>query len=463
MLDCALLDSHQNGITTRYMLTKFKNLLGKSQGKPYVTLKPSDHHINDKLISRGAQQTISVLQKAGHEAYLVGGGVRDLLLGGHPKDFDVATSATPEQIKQLFRGARIIGRRFLIVHVRMGKEIIEVTTFRASHTASADTNEAHQTEEGVLLRDNVYGDIVSDAARRDFTVNALYYNPAKGELLNFGSSLDDLKQRTIKVIGNPDARYKEDPVRMLRAIRFAAKLGFSIEQNSDAPIREHADYLSHIPSARLFEEVLKLFANGSATATLALLRDYGLLQYLFPSLDHCLKRGNETDNNLVNHACANTDKRIRQGKRITPAFIYAAFLWPALRASMRHKVRELNLSTHEAMQQAAQEVINQQLQCTAIPKRFLIPMREIWGLQLRLPRRDKRRAFLTLEHPRFRAAYDFLLLREQAGENLEGLGMWWTRFQTASEAEQQELIDSLRKDSSAQPSRRARGKHRGKA
>lgn len=443
------------------MLNKLKTLLGKNHpgknGKAFVTLGPSEHHINDASISSGALKAIQVLQKAQHEAYLVGGGVRDLLLGGHPKDFDVATSAEPEQVKDLFRGARIIGKRFRIVHVRMGREIIEVTTFRASHTDAVNDTEAQQTEDGVLLRDNVYGDIISDAARRDFSVNALYYNPAKAQLLNFGSSLEDLKNRCIRVIGDPEARYKEDPVRLLRAIRFAAKLGFSIDTASEIPIREHADYLAHVPSARMFEEVLKLFTNGSATATLQLLRDYGLLQYIFPSLDHCLKRGNETDNNLVNHACANTDKRIRQGKSITPAFIYATFLWPALRAGMRHKVRELNLSTHEAMQQAAQEVVSQQLQCTAIPKRFLIPMREIWALQLRLPRRDKRRAFVTLEHPRFRAAYDFLLLREQAGENLEGMGMWWTRFQSASDAERQELINGVRNEGGSR-SRRPRRK-----
>ncbi len=444
------------------MLNKLKTILGKKNSQPYIALGPSEHHIDDAHISHGALRVIETLQKHDHEAYLVGGGVRDLLLGSHPKDFDVATSATPEQIKQLFRGARIIGKRFRIVHVRMGREIIEVTTFRASHVEAENDSEAQQNEDGVLLRDNVYGDIVSDAARRDFTVNALYYNPAKQQLLNFGTSLEDLNNRRIRVIGDPDARYKEDPVRLLRAMRFAAKLGFSIEIESDKPIREHADYLSHIPSARLFEEVLKLFTNGSATATLALLREYGLLEYLFPSLEYCLKRGNETDNNLVSHACANTDKRIRQGKRITPAFIYAAFLWPALRASMRHNIRELQMATHEAMQNAAREVVSQQLQHTAIPKRFLIPMREIWALQLRLPRRDKKRAYVTLEHPRFRAAYDFLLLREQAGENLEGLGLWWTHFQNASENEKQDLLAKAQNEKQSRSSR-SRKKSRGRS
>jgi len=440
------------------MLKKLKKFFDTS---PYVAIPATEHCIDDALISNSAHKVIDKLQHGGYEAYLVGGGVRDLLLESRPKDFDVATSATPEEIKSLFNNARIIGKRFRIVHVRYGREIIEVTTFRASHEDATSTGEAHQTEDGVLLRDNVYGDITSDAARRDFTVNALYYNSGNGELLDFGNSLKDLKNRTMRVIGNPDARYKEDPVRLLRAIRFAAKLGFNIESNSERPIREHADYLSHVPSARLFEEVLKLFTNGSATATLNLLREYELLQFLFPSLDYCLKRGNETDNNLVNHAAANTDKRIRQGKRITPAFIYAAFLWPALRANMRELTQSQQLSTHDAMQQAAQDVVSQQLTHTSIPKRFLIPMREIWALQLRLPRREKRRAYTNLEHPRFRAAYDFLLLREQAGEQLNGLGMWWTKFQNSSDEERETLLQEARKESGSNPRPRRR-RNRGK-
>ena len=444
------------------MLKKLKKLFDSgTSSAPYTVIPESEHQIDDSLISNSAHRVIDKLQQAGYEAYLVGGGVRDLLLDSKPKDFDVATDATPEETKQVFNNARIIGKRFRIVHVRFGREIIEVTTFRASHTDASNTREAHQNDEGMLLRDNVYGDIVSDAARRDFTVNALYYDPGNGELLNFGSSLKDLRERTLRIIGDPEARYKEDPVRLLRVVRFAAKLGFRIESKSEKPIREHAEYLANVPSARLFEEVLKLFANGSATATLGLLREYELLQYLFPSLDFCLKRGNETDNNLVNHAASNTDKRIRQGKRITPAFIYAAFLWPALRANMRKLIQEQQLSTHEAMQQAAQSVVSQQLNHTSIPKRFLIPMREIWALQLRLPKRDKRRAYLTLEHPRFRAAYDFVLLREQAGEQLNGLGMWWTKFQNSSDNERQTLIDAVRNESgsSRKPRRRrSRGK-----
>ncbi|WP_188152319.1 polynucleotide adenylyltransferase PcnB [Teredinibacter waterburyi] len=421
----------------------------------------SDHGINRADVSRNAISVIEQLQQAGHSAYLVGGGVRDLLLGSKPKDFDVATSATPEQVSEIFRRSRIVGKRFRIVHVRFGREIIEVTTFRANHTQSEGEGDAKQSEHGILLRDNVYGDLKSDAERRDFTINALYYDPTTRELLEFSSGLEDLQKRTLRIIGDPEARYKEDPVRLLRAVRFAAKLGFSIEAATEHPIREHADYLSHIPSARLFEEVLKLFLSGSATATLTNLRDYHLFQYLFPSTDYCMENGSDFDREIVFSATVNTDKRIRQGKRVTPAFIYAAFLWPALQASMRHLMHDKKLSALEALGQASQGIISQQLSYTAIPKRFLVPMREIWDLQLRLPKREGKRAFASLEHPRFRAAYDFILLREQAGENIEGLGDWWTKFQTADEETRQSMITDLGRGQPRQKRRRSRRGRRG--
>ncbi|WP_185233111.1 polynucleotide adenylyltransferase PcnB [Teredinibacter franksiae] len=417
-------------------------------------ISAKNHGIRNSDISNGAIKIISQLHTAGYEAYLVGGGVRDLLLEGKPKDFDIATDATPEQIKTVFRNARIIGRRFRIVHVRFGREVIEVTTFRDSHKEAENNQEAEQSEHGVLLRDNVYGNIRTDAERRDFTINALYYNPENGELLEFSSGLEDLKARTLRIVGDPDKRYKEDPVRLLRAIRFAAKLGFTIEPATESPIKEHADYLSHIPAARLFEEVLKLFMSGSATATLNLLREYHCLQYLFPSTDFCMEKGREQDRNMVSSATTNTDIRIRQNKKVTPAFIYAAFLWPAMRASMRHQMKDQKLSTQEAMQRAAQGVVSQQLSYTAIPKRFLVPMREIWALQLRLPRRQGKRARALMEHPRFRAAYDFLLLREQSGEKVDGLGDWWTRFQQVTEDEQTKMVDELGKPTGPRRPRR---------
>jgi len=414
------------------------------------------HGIRRDDISKNAIKVIEQLHAANFQAYLVGGGVRDLLLGGKPKDFDVATDAKPEQVRSLFRSARIIGRRFRIVHVRFGREVIEVTTFRDSHEVAGDDQDAEQSENGMLLRDNVYGNILTDAERRDFTVNALYYDPKSGELLEFHTGVEDLNARLLRLVGNPETRYKEDPVRILRAIRFAAKLAFTIEPATEAPIREHADYLSHIPPARLFEEVLKLFMSGSATATLTLLREYHCLQYLFPSTDYCMEQGRDEDRNMVMSAAANTDKRIRQNKKVTPAFIYAAFLWPALRASMRHMIKDQNLSPQESMQRAAQGVITQQLTFTSIPKRFLIPMREIWALQLRLPRRQGKRALTLMEHPRFRAAYDFLLLREQAGEKLNGLGEWWTRFQASDDNERQAMLDKLSNETPPPKKRRPR-------
>lgn len=416
----------------------------------------SQHKIPTKDISQAAAKVIDQLQASGYAAYIVGGGVRDLLLNNHPKDFDVATDATPEEVRSIFRSSRIIGKRFRIVHVRFGREMIEVTTFRGHHAESNSEGEASQSDQGVILRDNVYGDIESDAIRRDLTVNALYYDPNKGHILDFTGGMKDLADRTIRVIGEPEVRYKEDPVRMLRAVRFAAKLGFHIHPDTDAPIHAHADYLAHIPAARLFEEVLKLFMSGQGTATLTQLRDHNLFEFLFPGTEERLKTNNKFDIEFVTHAIINTDKRIRQGKRVTPAFIYAAFLWLPLNAVMRELTVEHKLSPYDAMQRAAQGVISQQLACTSIPKRFLVAMREIWSLQLRLPKRDGKKAYAVLEHPRFRAAYDFLLLREQAGEKMDGLGLWWTKFQSADAESRETMLSDLKTGKKGQKKPRKR-------
>lgn len=414
------------------------------------------HTVSRKFISSGALKVMSRLNEAGYEAYLVGGGVRDLLLKGRPKDFDVATSATPEQVKRLFRGARIIGRRFKIVHVRMGREIIETTTFRAHHSEGNKRNESSQSDSGMLLRDNVYGDIESDAARRDFTINALYYTSDGFEVHDFCGGLHDIKQRTIRMIGDPVTRYREDPVRMLRAIRFAAKLGFKIEEKTAAPIHHHGKLLLDISPSRLFDELLKLFMAGSATATFEQLRDYGLLRYLFPATADCLDKGDELSLKLIQQSMTNTDKRIRAEKRVTPAFIYAALLWPAMQAEQKRLEKSKKMSPLQAQNQAAHQVIGDQLAHTAIPKRFTSTIREIWDLQLRLPRRQGSRAERLFEHPRFRAAYDFVLLREEAGENLEGLGSWWTRYQECDERGREKLQQELPKAGGNKPRRRRR-------
>jgi len=423
-----------------------------SDGAAFI---PRDQHsISRKNISPAAIKIIKQLEDAGFAAYLVGGGVRDLLLGNNPKDFDVATNAKPEEVKRIFRSARIVGRRFQIVHVRMGREIIEVTTFRGHHEESSST----RSEDGMLLRDNVYGTLETDAMRRDFTVNALYYTLKDFSVIDYCNGMEDLKQRTLRIIGDPATRYKEDPVRILRALRFAAKLGFSLEPKTAKPIRELGGLLLNVSDARLFEEVLKLFLGGSATATFHLMREYDLLAHLFPGTDKALKAGDELGANLIEQCMINTDKRIRGDKTVTPAFIYAALLWPALQ--QQFALLSSQMTATQAWGQAAQNVINQQMTRTAVPKRFLIPMREIWDLQQRLPSRLGMRALRTLDHPRFRAAYDFLLMREAAGEALDGLGVWWTNYQTANDEEREQMVKNIGKQASpkaASKPRRRRG------
>lgn len=413
------------------------------------------HGVSRKFISSGALKVMSRLNEAGYEAFLVGGGVRDLLLDGRPKDFDIATSATPEQVKRLFRGARIIGRRFKIVHVRMGREIIETTTFRAHHNDSNKRNESSQSDSGMLLRDNVYGDIESDAARRDFTINALYYTSKGFELHDFCNGLHDIKHRTIRMIGDPITRYREDPVRMLRAVRFAAKLGFKIEAKTMEPIRHHGKLLRDISPSRLFDEMLKLFMAGSATATFGQLLDHDLLQHLFPATAACIERDPQ-GLKLIEQTMVNTDKRIRAEKRVTPAFIYAALLWPALQEEQKRLEKNKKMSPLQAQNQAAQKVIGDQLAHTAIPKRFTSVMREIWDLQLRLPRRQGNRAASLFEHTRFRAGYDFVLLREETGENLDGLGLWWTQYQETDDKGREALQKQLGKPTGSKPRRKRR-------
>ncbi|SDZ97198.1 polynucleotide adenylyltransferase PcnB [Microbulbifer marinus] len=416
----------------------------------------SDHSISRRDISRAALTVMKRLQEAGFQAYIVGGGVRDLLLGGHPKDFDVATDATPEQAKQLFRGARIVGRRFRILHARIGREIIEVTTFRGHHN-DGEEHEAQQSEHGMLLRDNVYGDLQSDAVRRDFTVNALYYTTNGFAIHDYTGGVRDIEQRLIRMIGDPSTRYKEDPVRMLRAVRFAAKLDFTIEDKTAAPLKELAPLLRNIAPARLFDEVLKLLMSGHGERTFELLRQYQLWHHLFPDNAACLDDPAALE--LTRLALRNTDQRIRDDKRVTPAFLYAALLWPAVNAEQQ-KLADRGTPPIPALAQAAQKITSSQLAHTAIPKRFSIPMREIWDLQSRLPQRGGSRAQRLSEHPRFRAAYDFLLLREECGELEPGLGQWWTEFQEADEEQRQQMVRKLQRSGSS--SRRGRGSRGGR-
>ena len=402
------------------------------QGGCRLKVIPRDEHcISRKNISDSALKVMSRLRNQGHQAYLVGGAVRDLLLGGHPKDFDVATDATPEEVHALFRNSRIIGRRFRIVHVRFGREIIEVTTFRGHHDSDdepASTSSSRQSDKGLLLRDNVYGTLEEDAARRDLTVNALYYDAGSFAVLDHVHGMQDLERRSICIIGDPSQRFREDPVRMLRVLRFAAKLQFHIEPQTAKAIPQCAPLLREIPSARLFDEFLKLFLSGYAEATLDELIKHRLLEYLFPETDHIIRRDPRAAE-LVRLAMASTDQRISEDKPVTPAFLLAALLWPVA-AHEANVLKARGDAPMVAMHSASQQVIAAACRIIAIPRRFSMPMREIWEFQSRLERRQGRRAAELVDHRRFRAAYDFLLLREAAGEETDGIGEWWTQFQT---------------------------------
>ena len=410
------------------------------------------HCISRKNISPNALKVLYKLDNEGFQAFLVGGSVRDLLLGNRPKDFDIATNATPEQLRELFRNARIIGRRFKIVHIRFGREIIEVTTFRAHHQpmeiannnsrkALMNLDSAHSSS-GMILRDNVYGDINEDAVRRDFTVNALYYTIRNFLVLDFSSGLEDIGKRLIRIIGDPTIRYKEDPVRMLRAIRFSAKLEFDIERQTREAIDELAAMLESVAPARLFDETLKLLSSGYGERTFEILRRFKVGRFLFPDTLDCIETSDLPENRLVQLALRNTDRRIAEDKSVTPAFMFAALLWPVLRHRLGHSLTVRQPSIQE-LHQLGNEVIGDQLQYTAIPKRFSLAVKEIWELQLRLQRRNKRGVVTAFQHPRFRAAYDFLLLREESGEDLSGLGQWWTRFQLGDKTDQTNMINAL--------------------
>lgn len=376
------------------------------------------------------------LNKSGFQAYLVGGAVRDMLLEKLPKDFDIATDATPEEIRRLFRNARIIGRRFRIVHVLFGQEVIEVTTFRGHHNAEETAGGSKQAsmtnDHGMLLRDNVYGSVEEDALRRDFTINALYYSLEDFCVYDFVNGMDDIKHKRLRLIGDPAIRFKEDPVRMLRALRFTAKLGFSIDEATLAEIDTHAELLNLIPPARLFDEFSKLFITGHAVETYIQLKQHGLLGYLLSS-HHALVE-NPVYEALAHQAFINTDLRLKSGKSVTPGFIFAVLLWPSFCQARQH-LEQQNMPAFTAIHAAAEQVMQAQGRHTAMPKYVQSTVKDIWELQERLTQRQGKRAFKAFEHPRFRAGYDFLLLREQVQEIPPGLGEWWTQFQLQDDNE----------------------------
>ncbi len=376
---------------------------------------PRDQHtISRRQISQNALRVLYRLHEAGHEAYLVGGAVRDVLVGLTPKDFDIATDATPEQVKGLFRNCRLIGRRFRLAHVVFGREIIEVATFRANVDDGSGDREVH--DGGRLLRDNVYGTIEDDAVRRDFTANALYYAIADFSVRDYTGGFEDVQNRVMRLIGDPDTRYREDPVRMLRAVRLAAKLGFTIEPGTAEPIPRLASLLAEAAPARLFEECLKLFLSGHAVASFEGLERYGLLSALFPESAAALASNRSGAlRAMVLAGLASTDARIAAGEPVSPAFLFATLLWPAFcRAWM--KLQADGVQPVEAQRRAADRVTLHQVTTVALPRRFSLPMQEIWLLQARFPLRQRKRVTRTLSHPRFRAAFDFLVLRQTASD-----------------------------------------------
>ena len=381
------------------------------------------HGISRKQMSQNALRVLYRLREAGFGGYLVGGAVRDLLAGIEPKDFDVATDATPEQVKALFRNCRLIGRRFRLAHVVYGREIIEVATFRAN---SADDTDDRQTDDGGrLLRDNVYGTIEDDAVRRDFTANALYYAIEDFSVRDYVGGYDDVQARLLRLIGDPEARYREDPVRMLRAARLAAKLGFTIEAATAEPIPRLAPLLAEAAPARLFEETLKLFLSGHAVASFELLEAHGLLPALLPETAQALASNKSGAlRRMLIQGLRNTDARVANDDSVSPAFLYAVLLWPAYCRALA-QLQAQGVHAAEAQRRAADRVTMHQVGRTALPRRFSLPMQEIWLLQPRFSLRQRKRVFRLLSHPRFRAAFDFLELRLHASDShAEDVAFW---------------------------------------
>ena len=404
------------------------NSEARNDVSPALRIIPREQHtISRKNISKAALRVLYRLNEAGYDAFLVGGAVRDLLLGGQPKDFDVATNATPDEVKKLFRNCRLIGRRFRLAHVVFGPEIIEVATFRGTGEEEGCEGERHIVD-GRILRDNVWGTIEEDALRRDFRVNAMYYGVNDFSVRDYVGGMQDLQDRVLRLIGEPATRYREDPVRMLRAARLAAKLGFSIDATATAPFEELGPLLLEASSARLFDESLKMFLAGHGLKSFRMLEQCGLLKFLFPATARALERGDEALRALVEQGLANTDARVAEGKSVTPAFLFAVLLWGEVRDVAHQQIARGNDAT-EAWARAAMQVVAEQCQRVAIPRRFTFTMEEIWSLQPRFEQIQRKKVLRLLTHPRFRAAFDFLLLRAHESPELRELGQWWDHAQ----------------------------------
>lgn len=426
-----------------------------------ITIVPRDeHNISRRDISENALKVLYRLNKSGFEAFLVGGGVRDLLLDKKPKDFDITTNATPDQVRKLFRNCRLVGRRFRLAHVMFGPEIIEVATFRGHHEQYEETddkNVSQQALNGMLLRDNIFGTIEDDAQRRDFTINSLYYGVADFTVRDYTGGLRDLQNGIIRLIGDPETRYREDPVRMLRAVRFAAKLDMKISPETAEPIPRLATLLQEIPPARLFEESLKLLQAGYGYATYKKLCEYQLFQPLFPLIARQFtEAGDSPMEHILLQVLKNTDHRLHNDQRVNPAFLFAAMLWYPVIEHAQKLAQEGGLTYYDAFSLAMNDVLDEQCRTLAIPKRITTLVRDIWALQLRLSRRQGKRAHKLMEHPKFRAAFDLLALRADVEQHreLQSLTEWWSEFQEATPASQKTMLGTLGED--AVPARRAR-------
>ena len=414
----------------RFLGKMFSGALFKSAQPKVIAFKT--HRIARDHVSKCAAKTCETLQQHGHAAYVVGGAVRDLLLGGIPKDYDVATAATPEEVRAIFRRSRIIGRRFRLVHVMCGAEIVEVSTFRGvAGEDAADENDHSTDEHGRILRDNVFGSMEDDARRRDFTVNAMFYDPVREEVIDYHAGVADIKAKKLRMIGDAAQRYREDPIRMLRAVRLAAARGLEIEARSRKPIRELAGLLLNVPKARVFDEMMKLLMSGHAAEGVRRLRKEGLHHGVLPLLDVILEQ--PLGERFVMLALENTDQRINAGKTVSPGFLFASLLWHEVLAAWK-AAEGRGMHTMPALFQAMDQVLQVQAEKLAIPRRFGADMKDIWALQARLLNRSGRRPFLVLAHPRFRAGFDFLLLRCASREIDAELGDWWEKFQRADEA-----------------------------
>jgi poly(A) polymerase len=417
-----------------------KRFVGKLLGQRSTGLQRisrDKHGIDRRNVSRHAIKVCEVLQHEGYQAYIVGGAVRDLIVGLEPKDFDVATNATPEQVRPLFRRARIIGRRFQLVHVVFGQEIIETSTFRAPASESQATD-----ENGRILRDNEFGTHAQDAARRDFTINALYYDPTTEDVIDYHQGVQDLKHRVVRMIGDPRTRYREDPVRMLRAVRFAVKLSGKIDPASEEPLQSMAGLIENVPASRLFDEMLKLLTCGHAMDCLQRLRQDGLHRGMLPLLDVVLEQPSGAA--FIELALDRTDHRVRAGKTVSPSFLFAALLWHQveLRWQQLQKQGEVGIP---ALMQAADSVLDEQTEKLAIQKRFSADMREIWFMQPRFDRRLPKSIWRMIEQPRFRAAVDFLQLRAAAGDFDSVLAQWWMDLANADDSGKADMIEELNK------------------